>query len=145
MAEWSSGIAWSRDFETGNEAIDEQHKQLFKLTSDLADAAHFASDSLEETLDFLVAYTVKHFADEEALQVKYIYPGYNHHKELHDKFKETVGDLVTRFKEGGDSAEENAKSLSAKVNSVIVRWLIQHIQKEDAKIGAHIRKVNAPH
>ena len=135
MSGWSLGIAWSPELETGNEAIDEQHKQLFKLTSDLAEAAAYNSETLEETLNFLVAYTIKHFADEEALQVKYNFPSYENHKKLHEQFKETVGGLVKQFKESNSSAE-----LNAKVNSVIVKWLIQHIQREDSKIGAHIRK-----
>ena len=137
MSGWSAGIAWSLDLETGNEAIDEQHKQLFKLTSDLAEASASNSEMLEETLNFLVAYTVKHFADEEALQVNHNFPFYESHKGLHDQFKETVGALVKQFKEDSSSAK-----LNAKVNSIIVKWLIQHIQREDFKIAAHIRKLS---
>ena len=135
MSVWSTGIAWSSGLETGNEAIDEQHKQLFKLISDLAEAFARDSETLEETLNFLVAYTVKHFADEEALQVRCNFPFYESHKRLHDQFKETVGELVKQFKENSSSAE-----LSAKVNSIIVKWLVQHIQREDFKVAAHIRK-----
>ena len=137
MSDWSGGIAWSSRLETGNEAIDEQHKQLFKLTSDLVEASASNSGTLEETLSFLVAYTIKHFADEEALQVKYNFPLYEQHKELHDKFKETVGVLVQQYKESSSSSE-----LNAKVNSIVVKWLIQHIQREDSKIAAHIRKLS---
>ncbi|MDR1204424.1 MAG: bacteriohemerythrin [Peptococcaceae bacterium] len=135
-SEWKYGVAWSRELETGNEAIDAQHKELFRLTSDLADMCGKGQDSeaLGKALDFLASYTVKHFADEESLQLKYRYPDYENHKKLHDDFKETATQLIAEYKASG-SADE----LSNKVYSVIVHWLVRHIKGEDAKIAAHIR------
>ena len=130
------GIAWSKDLETGNDEIDSQHKQLFRLVSDLAEACadKRSAETLGEALDFLASYTVNHFMDEEALQLRYGYPGYDEHKKLHDAFRKTASELVEMYRASG-SAEE----LSGKVNSVIVRWLAQHIKGEDSKIAAHIR------
>jgi hemerythrin-like metal-binding protein len=135
---WKYGIAWNEEYETGNEEIDAQHRQIFKLTSDLVDACSQGQSAavLQEALDFLASYTVKHFADEEALQLKYHFPGYEEHKKLHEDFKKTVAALIQEHKEEGSS-----ESLSRKVYSIIVHWLIRHIQGEDQKIAAHIRKV----
>ncbi|MDR1948145.1 MAG: hemerythrin family protein [Spirochaetaceae bacterium] len=133
---WKYGVAWTPELETGNEEIDAQHRQLFKLTSDLVDACTKGQSSaaLGEALDFLASYTVKHFADEEALQLKYHYPEYDHHKKLHDDFKETAAALIGEYKATGSSVD-----LSNKVNSIIVHWLVQHIKGEDSKIAAYIR------
>ena len=137
MSEWSHGIAWSTDLETGNDAIDSQHKQLFKLTSDLVEACenNKGHEILGDTLNFLASYTVQHFADEEALQLKYSFPAYEKHKGLHDDFKVKATELVQQYQQ--DSSSEN---LRMRVNSVIIRWLLQHIKGEDSKIAEHIRK-----
>jgi hemerythrin len=136
---WKQGVAWMPELETGNAAIDSQHKQLFNLTSDLVNSCidGKSADTLGKTLGFLVDYTVKHFADEEALQLEYDFPDYEHHKKLHDDFKVTVGQLVEKFESDGSS-----KELADDVNSIVVRWLVQHIKTEDSKIAAHIRKQN---
>jgi hemerythrin-like metal-binding protein len=134
--DWEYGIAWSPDLETGNKDIDSQHKQIFRLTSSLAAACVSGQGSgmLGETLEFLASYTIRHFTDEENLQLEYGYPGYEEHKKLHDEFKITVAALSARYKTSGSSEE-----LLEKVNSVIARWLVQHIKQEDSKIAAHIR------
>ena len=136
MSEWTHGVAWSKSLETGNDAIDSQHKQLFKLTSDLVQACENdkGHEILEEALNFLASYTVRHFTDEEALQLEYKFPGYEAHKKLHDDFKAKAAELISQYHEDSDTA-----ALSTKVNSVIIRWLLQHIKGEDFKIAAHIR------
>jgi len=138
MGERSFGLAWSEDFELGCEQVDSQHRRLFELVSNLVEACTDGYDIkiLNETLDFLVNYTVQHFHDEEEFQLRYNYPGYQQHKQMHEDFKVVVGEHVHEFKENGSSLD-----LSNAVNKVVVRWLINHIQREDKKIGNHIRRV----
>jgi hemerythrin len=66
----------------------------------------------------------------------YNYPEYNEHKQFHEDFKITVGELAEKFYKNGSSAE-----LSSDVNKTVIRWLINHIQREDKKIGEHVRSV----
>jgi len=136
MSDYRYGIAWSDDYSLGYERVDAQHRRLFELLSELVSSCMEGTDvdKLHKTIDFLVNYTIQHFSDEEALQIEYGYPGYVRHKQLHENFKATVGDLVQRFTQSGSLSE-----LSADVNKVIVKWLITHIQREDKKIGAHIK------
>ncbi|MCL1808397.1 MAG: hemerythrin family protein [Clostridiales bacterium] len=130
------GVAWNDSFKLGNEQVDEQHRTLFEVVSNLVYACTEGSDAekLQETLDFLVNYTVKHFQDEEALQIQCGYPDYERHKQLHEDFKVTVGELVERYAKSASPAD-----LSNDVNRVVARWLVNHIQREDKKIGAYIR------
>jgi len=132
------GLAWKEEFNLGHEWVDMQHRRLFELVSGLVESCAVGSDAikLKGTLDFLVNYTVQHFDDEEALQLKYGYPGYERHKRIHEDFKATVGGLVEKFTISGSSAE-----LSSDVNKIVVRWLINHIQREDKKIGEHIKSL----
>ena len=137
MSEIKHGIAWSSDYEIGNAEVDAQHKRLFKLVSDLVVSCMEgrSTETLKETLDFLVDYTVQHFGDEESLQLQYGFPEYETHKQMHDDFKTKVSELVLDFLDSGSSEE-----LSRDVNKVVVRWLTSHISREDKKIGVHIRK-----
>jgi len=140
MSEHNSGIAWDDRLKLGHRQVDEQHKRLFGMLNELVDQCADGTnvEKLKETLDFLVNYTVSHFYDEEALQVEYNFPEYTRHKQLHDDFKVTVGELVQRFAENGSSG-----ALSNDVNKIVVRWLVGHIQMEDKKIGQHIRDIAA--
>jgi hemerythrin len=134
--DWNPSPLWSQDLETGNEAIDAQHKQLFRLTGDLIDACANGESRtiLSEALNFLAAYTVKHFADEEALQLSCDFPDYQRHKKLHDEFKATAAGLIAEYGATGSTSD-----LVNKLHTVLVSWLVEHIKGEDAKIADFIR------
>jgi len=138
MSEIIYGIAWSDDYKLGNTQVDAQHRRLFELVSDVVGSCveGHGKDKMKETLDFLVNYTVQHFLDEEALQLQYHYPGYVAHRQLHEDFKHTVGLLVRDYQKTGSSED-----LCVNLNKTVVRWLINHIQREDRKIAEHIRNV----
>ena len=131
------GVAWRDSYRLGDDRVDSQHYQIFKLVSELVGACHDGSslEKVHETLDFLVQYTIRHFHDEESLQVKYGYPDYWAHKEKHEDFKVTVTGIVSKFQQEGSSQE-----LSDDMNKVIVRWLIHHITIEDMKIGKYLKE-----
>lgn len=132
------GVAWSDDLKLGNARVDEQHRRLFELLSELVASCMDGTDTemLRDTLNFLVEYTLRHFEDEESLQIEYSYPDYFRHKQLHEIFKCAVSGLVERFVKNGSSAE-----LSRDVNKIVIRWLLGHIRKEDMRIGEHIRNM----
>jgi len=129
-------IAWSEEYELGNDFVDSQHKRLFELVGNIGNSCVEGGDigALSETLDFLLQYTVQHFSDEEALQLKHGFPDYENHKKLHEEFEATVSEKVAEFKEKGST-----KDLSDTVNEFVITWLVNHILKEDMKIGAYIK------
>ncbi len=126
---------WSKDLETGNRMIDQQHKQLVQCINELMDACSQGRgrDKIIETMQFLQNYTEKHFGDEETLQQRYKYPDYVNHKKYHETFKKTVADILTELKTKGPSV-----ALVAKVNTSIGSWFINHIKREDTKVAKHI-------
>ena len=129
-------IAWSEDYELGNDFVDSQHKRLFELVNNIGKTCHEGKDihTISETLDFLLQYTVQHFSDEEALQLKYRFPEYEYHKKLHEEFEVVVNEKVTEFKETGSTED-----LIETVNEIVITWLVNHILKEDMKIGEYIK------
>jgi len=126
---------WDKSLETGNVIIDEQHKSLIKSINDLLDACSQGKGRVEvqKTLDFLSNYVLKHFNDEEKLQLKSKYPEYIAHKKLHEDFKKDVAVIVAEFEKGGATIP-----LVAKVNRSIGDWLIKHIKTMDKKVAEHI-------
>jgi len=129
-------IAWSEEYELGNDFVDSQHKKLFELVNNIGKHFNDGRDinKLSETLDFLLQYTVQHFSDEEALQVKFNFPEYEYHKKLHEEFETIVSEKAAEFKEKGST-----KNLKDTVNDFVITWLVNHILKEDMKIGAYIK------
>lgn len=131
-------IAWKNEYELGNSFVDSQHKRLFELVNNIGKSCRENEDvgSLCETLDFLLQYTLQHFSDEEALQLKHNFPEYEYHKKLHDEFEATVREKVSEFKKTGSTDE-----LNDTVNEIVITWLVNHILKEDMKIGAYIKDI----
>jgi len=138
MSGYKYGIAWNDSYRLGNDQVDHQHMQIFELLGKIATSCMEGNDSacLNETLNFLVSYTIRHFDDEEALQISCNFPDLLRHKQLHEDFKVTVGKLVKRYEESGSSSD-----LSNDVNKIVVRWLINHINGEDKKIGEYLRNI----
>jgi hemerythrin-like metal-binding protein len=62
-------FAWDQSFAVGIPHVDAQHKQLFGIVNELHQAMKSGQSKsvVGQTLEKLVAYTVTHFKDEEAL------------------------------------------------------------------------------
>ena len=131
---------WDSSLETGYEKVDNQHKQLVAAVNNLMDASAKGrgDKAVLETLDFLTGYAVKHFADEEQLQIDYEYPDYLNHKRLHDEFKAVVGNLTKRVMEKGPTIE-----MIDIVSSTVGGWLLNHIKGDDFRMAAFIKAADS--
>ena len=128
---------WDPALATGHDIIDNQHQQLIAAVNALFDAHRNGKGrkEVEKTMDFLVAYTVKHFSDEQKLQEKFEYPHYPAHRQIHEGFKEVAQNLAATLRRDGPTDE-----LISNVCVTIGRWIINHIKSEDFIMAAHIRK-----
>lgn len=128
---------FTKDLETGNALIDQEHRELFNAINSLLDSCSRGQgrNELTKTAEFLQTYTSKHFSDEEQLQRRSSYPEYTQHKRYHDEFKKTVADIVNRLKVNGPTV-----SLVGEINTALAGWLINHIKKEDKKLAAFLSK-----
>ncbi len=125
----------TEDMRTGYYTIDLQHNELFTAINDLLEACTTGKgrQSVAKTSQFLTSYVDKHFAEEEALQLKTNYPQYIAHKKFHDSYKSKLKeDLKILDREGVSIAS------LAIVNSSMVS-LISHIKMEDKKLAKHIQ------
>lgn len=131
---------WTKELETGNSTIDSQHRQLIDQINMLLDACAGGQgrSMVSETMDFLNRYIIKHFDDEEKMQIRYEYPDYPNHKKYHEEFKKVVSEIQRDLVSDGPTIP-----IVARVNSSIAGWLISHIKREDVRVAEHIKSKTA--
>ena len=131
---------WDSSLESGYEKVDNQHKQLVAALNNLIEASMNGKGdaAVMQTLEFLAGYAVKHFADEEKLQVQFDYPDYLNHKRIHDEFKNVVGDLVQKVNKEGPTEE-----IIERVCSTVGSWLLNHIKGDDFRMATFVKAADA--
>ena len=128
---------FTKELETGNALIDQEHRELIDAVNRLLEACGKGQGRAEvaQTAQFLQSYTVKHFQDEERLQIQFRYPEYERHRGYHEAFKKTVAELMRKLNEEGPTIV-----LVGEVNTTLAGWLINHIKKEDKKLAAYLQQ-----
>ena len=130
-------IVFDEDLYTGNETIDNEHKELIDRVNKLVESCETGKEKVTavKTLDFLMDYTEFHFADEEKLQKDSGYDKFDQHKAQHDGFKKSVEELRVMLEE----EEGPTDAFVEAVNKNISQWLVNHIQTWDKAVAAFIR------
>jgi methyl-accepting chemotaxis protein len=133
-------FVWDYSIATEVPLIDQRHKRLFEAINRLMDACAQGTGQteLKKSLDFLMDYTVKHFDEEEKIQLEYNYPDYPAHRKVHEAFKETVRSLSRDLIAKGISDE-----LIRRVKTEAGDWLLKHITIMDLKLGKFIKEADA--
>ena len=86
---------------TGNEMIDDQHKELIGRINQLLESCEDGQGKVKavKMLDYLMENTDFHFSAEEKLQEEINYPGIQEHKAKHEEFKQAVEELQEMLQE----------------------------------------------
>lgn len=121
-------VALTPDLHTGIDSMDSQHRRLFDLIDNLGEALHSgrSAQALETILPELKAYTVMHFAEEEAMMTTRRIPGLEGHIALHRAFVAKVEATMA------DMAAGKPVIATSLVN-FLQDWLVQHIGGTDRK------------
>ena len=129
-------IVWRDELATGNEEIDNQHKELFRRFN-LLQAACRQDKGLEELsniLAFLGEHVASHLEMEEQLQIAHEYPGYPKHKEEHDGLIINFRKLEEQLKTKGTTPE-----LLIQTNMTLADWLTRHFTWTDKDLASFLR------
>lgn len=131
----SKALEWDASFATGVTKYDEQHKVLFNMVNDLADAMQQkkSKEAVGRVLNGLADYTINHFADEERNFAQTHYPEEREHKALHKKLLDQVTALIGKFNAGEPLIAQD-------VINFLQDWLINHIKGVDKRYGPHLNK-----
>ncbi len=128
-------MEWTPDLRVGVDMIDEQHKELIARMNSFFDSMsqNDKQQKVLEVLTFLEDYVVKHFSEEEKLQLSSGYPLYREHKKMHTGFIDDIKKIRSDIETIGFTV-----ATAAVVGSTLVSWLTLHIKKVDKVLGAHI-------
>ncbi len=130
-------FAWKDQYCVGVEEIDSAHIRLFTIVRRLLKNL-FLNDyeknkrTCIEVVKYLKQYTIEHFAQEEAFQLKIGYGGYPNHKRIHDNMREITIPSLEKQMEATDYSEESVEHFAG----VCAGWLTAHVMLEDqAMVG----------
>jgi hemerythrin-like metal-binding protein len=127
-------MKWTPALEVGFAKIDEDHRELIDALNGLHAAMDQGQDKVElaKVLKFLRDYTVSHFQMEEALMIKYGYPGAPAHFTAHAELVLKVCDFIVDFRAG-------RVALTEALLEFLETWLVGHIQAQDHELGIYLR------
>ncbi len=123
-------IEWSDRYLIGVPQIDKHHQHLFFLLNKTYDdfLSPPPTHDLNSLFNELVDYATYHFAMEEQLMEKQLFPGFAMHRQEHVKFSQRVVEMSR-------DANAGKKGLSLEILSFLHTWLSAHILSADAEIG----------
>jgi hemerythrin len=131
---------WKDAYAVGNEVIDGQHKELFRMSDELVETIRRQGPdspvACAQAVAFLKDYVVKHFADEEALQASLGYAGLEAHKVLHRNFVSTVLEYEKIL-----AGSNYSQAAMQQFGGTLIGWLIYHVVGEDGKITGAVKAV----
>ena len=126
-------LKWNEEWNSGNETIDEQHRELLESANNLLflSFSNAKSEEIDQKLELLLRHMTDHFTDEEKLQAAIEYPDYPQHVEIHKGLLDKALKLKEDYKNG---SEKPSAIFSFVVDDVIVG----HMLEEDVKFYPYI-------
>ena len=140
-------IKWSKNYLMGIDKLDEEHKELFRISDQIynkvmerGDDAKYRLFLMNETLEYMLRYFKRHAKSEEIYMREIGYAGYEFHKMLHDELYNMLlkkkADIVKR--------NECSKKEIAELVGDGIGWLLEHIITEDmAIVGKGISAISS--
>ncbi len=125
---------WTSDLDTGEQLIDGQHRELFRLANELDDVLESGGtdeDVIASAIWSLTDYVVQHFADEEELMAGSGFPELRGHKMQHTRLSGEALRLAADYFNGQTIA-------AARIAPFVASWLQQHILNDDVRIVEHL-------
>ncbi|WP_183360792.1 bacteriohemerythrin [Geomonas limicola] len=132
--------AWHDWMATGNEEVDNQHRDLLNKVADLLLACREQrmAEEISKLFWFLKRYVRRHFRDEEKLQLDSGYPGYAAHRAEHQAFYAQVTELEARYLKDGTSTTLIVESLN-----LMCEWLHRHFRQMDQELVDYLHGVGS--
>lgn len=126
---------WDDKYSLHVEKIDNQHKELFRLSAVIESLDEKTTkEKIKKLLNSLFIYMREHFSDEEAYMKSIGYPLLKKHHELHHEIIEEFTNLIKE--------NHSLKSLKDEMKKATKKWLVDHIMENDLKIEKW-RKLNS--
>ena len=126
-------IEWDESLKVNIPAIDQQHKRLIELISDLERGVSDGTGGLMISYVFqeLIRYVAEHFKDEEELMLRCNFPALASHRKEHDYYVQKLGELQQATKDGD--------ALSIAALAFMKEWILTHIKVTDQEYASIIK------
>lgn len=128
-------LTWSDQYLIGNETIDTQHEELFRLINAFHSRWLEARDQqdIARILHRLICYADMHFRNEEVIMDSEGFALLGEHKQIHEAMIDSIFALQKSYEDGSLRLEmETMKFLKS--------WLIEHILENDYRFRDFMKK-----
>jgi hemerythrin-like metal-binding protein len=128
-------LVWRDQLNVGSPEIDADHKRLVSFVNALHTAVSEAQSErvVSRILLELIEYTRDHFAREEKVMQGCGFPGLKRHKEIHAALTRKVLLFAQSY------LRTPTDQVKRELIDFLAAWLVDHIIKEDRKIGDYLR------
>jgi len=127
-------MKFEKKLHVGNRLMDREHAVLIEYINTLQNLVNGNSSRhlVGQVLEGLIQYTKTHFYGEEELMYAFRYPDYVNHIQAHEKFKQTMQQLSSEYKQG-------EADITDELMGFLKEWLINHIQKIDRNLADFLK------
>ncbi|AYD40903.1 bacteriohemerythrin [Clostridium fermenticellae] len=121
---------WKREYETGIEIIDSQHKELFKIANRSYkllknDMVTDKYDRVVEIINELLDYCEYHFSTEEKFLIDIKYNKFISHKSQHEEF-------IKKLRSSNlNDIDDNQDEYLMDILNFFIKWISGHILSKD--------------
>jgi len=117
---------WAKWVDVHIQIIDSQHKEILGALDVIAEAAKLGSkkEAVKHVFEILVKYLSVHFTTEEALMLKFSYPGYEMHAYEHRFCLSKTLELWEKYDQGDEPSLQE-------LTSFLKLWIDDHIPGTD--------------
>lgn len=124
-------VSWSDRFSLGVENIDAAHRSLFEMLERLHTEllGQRRRPAIDQLLSDLLDYTRTHFAEEEALMLKWHEPNLEKHRAAHRALEKRLAEIAAAWRSGDAHASVDFFGF------LFGDWLWRHIMETDMKIS----------
>lgn len=130
---------WKEEFSVNVQNVDDQHKELFRLGTELY--ALVASkdgidhyDEIMEVIDNLAKYTVYHFEYEEGVMRDNNYSELEEHKKQHDAFVAKIKSIKS------EDVDMRQRKIGMDLIVFIANWIEKHILVTDMRYKEYLNE-----
>lgn len=119
-------LSWSDQYLIGNDLIDAEHQELFRLINDFHTQwlQTRKQQTIVRVLNPLIIYAEMHFRHEETIMRDAGFPQLDAHMALHEAMIDTIFQLQKSYEEGSLRLEMDAMKF-------VKSWLLEHILQND--------------
>jgi len=130
-------ITWDSRFSVGHAHIDAQHQELLEHYNRFTEACSRGKgrDEILRLFGFLDTYVREHFAAEEGLMALHGYPHEGSHRQKHAELTRSLQHMKNQLR-----GEQTPITVVIEAGQTLVKWVLEHIGKEDVALGKHLAR-----